>query len=84
MEVTFRYHRMVTFAFAFGLLHGLGFAFALSEIGQLMFVAVVLAWVIKRLRIEDEMRRRVVPTYVIGTLATYRFTQRLAIIFVAL
>jgi asparagine N-glycosylation enzyme membrane subunit Stt3 len=92
-------------AFAFGLLHGLGFAGALSEIGlppseiplvllffnigveigQLMFVAsvLVLAWVINRVRIDGEMWTRVVPAYVIGTLATFWFLQRLAVIFVA-
>jgi hypothetical protein len=103
MGVTCRYPWVV--AFAFGLLHGLGFAGALSEIGlppseiplvllffnigveigQLMFVAsvLVLAWVINRVRIDGEMWTRVVPAYVIGTLATFWFLQRLAVIFVA-
>jgi hypothetical protein len=103
MGVTCRYPWVV--AFAFGLLHGLGFAGALSEIGlppseiplvllffnigveigQLLFVAsvLVLAWVINRVRIDVQMWTRVVPAYVIGTLATYWFLQRLAVIFVA-
>ena len=101
--VTYRYPWVV--AFAFGLLHGLGFAGALSEIGlppseiplallffnigvevgQLMFVAavLVLAWVIKQIQLAGDVWTRVVPAYGIGTLATYWFMQRLAVIFAA-
>lgn len=98
LGMTFRFPWLV--AFAFGLLHGLGFAGALSdiglpqseipvallffnvgvEIGQLIFVAAVLllAWLLKGLRLESKEWVRVVPAYVIGTLATYWFLERLA------
>ena len=87
-------------AFAFGLLHGLGFAGALAdigiplakipvallffnfgvEIGQLIFVAAVLliAWLLKGLRLETRAWVRVIPAYLIGTLATYWFINRVA------
>jgi len=92
-------------AFAFGLLHGLGFAGALAEIGlpqseipiallffnigveigQLMFVAVVLGviWGLKRLQFEARGWARAIPVYVIGTLATYWFMERAAAIVMA-
>jgi hypothetical protein len=90
-------------AFAFGLLHGLGFAGALAEIGlpqseipiallffnigveigQLMFVAVVLGliWGIKKVQPESWRWASVVPAYVIGTIATYWLFERVAAIF---
>jgi hydrogenase/urease accessory protein HupE len=95
--MTFRYPWLV--AFAFGLLHGLGFAGALSdiglpqseipiallffnigvEVGQLIFVAAVLllAWMLRGLKLETRDWVRVVPTYLIGTLASYWFLERL-------
>lgn len=99
--LTYRYPWLV--AFAFGLLHGLGFAGALAEIGlpqseipialsffnigveigQLIFVAVVLvlAWFLRQLRLDMQNWARVVPAYLIGTLATYWFLQRVATMF---
>ena len=96
MGLTFRYPWLV--AFAFGLLHGLGFAGALSdiglpqseipiallffnigvEIGQLIFVGAVLllAWMLRGLKLENRGWVRVVPTYLIGTLASYWFLER--------
>jgi hypothetical protein len=87
-------------AFAFGLLHGLGFAGALSdiglpqgeipfallffnigvELGQLIFVAAVLLLVglLRGLRLETQSWARIVPGYIIGTLASYWFIERLA------
>ena len=89
-------------AFAFGLLHGLGFASALSdiglprgdiplalfafnagvEIGQLMFIAGVLAalTLARRIRMPDAVSRqaRPVTTYAIGTLAAFWFVDRVA------
>lgn len=91
-------------AFAFGLLHGLGFAGALAEvglpvhaaplalltfnlgveIGQLAFVAVVLAVgrplsrASSRLRLNDRPWVRLLPAYAIGTLATFWTIGRLA------
>ena len=98
--MTYRYPWVV--AFAFGLLHGLGFAGALSdiglppgeipiallffnigvEIGQLIFVAavLVLAWLLRGLRLDSKGWARVVPAYLIGTLATYWFLQRVAML----
>ena len=80
-------------AFLFGLLHGLGFAGALSEvglpanaipvallffnvgveIGQLAFIAVVLAAIVglRRVRWTSAARVTRLPAYAIGTLATY-------------
>ena len=94
--LTYRYPWMV--AFMFGLLHGLGFAGALSavgiprgeipvallffnigvEIGQLLFVFGVLVgvWLLRRLRLEQQQWVRVMPAYLIGTLATYWFVER--------
>jgi hydrogenase/urease accessory protein HupE len=84
----------------FGLLHGLGFAGALAEIGlpqgeiplalfafnvgielgQLAFVAVVLAvmWVAARLRVPWPPWAVRIPAYGIGSLAIYWFLERLA------
>ncbi len=89
-------------AFSFGLLHGFGFASALSEIGlprgdiplalfmfnlgveigQLVFIAAVLALlaVVRRIPIPDSVtqRARPVATYAIGTLAAFWFVERVA------
>ena len=85
-------------AFGFGLLHGLGFAGALAEIGlpqreipvallwfnvgveigQLLFVAMVLA-LARVLRSSPLLMRpwaQAIPVYSIGTIATYWFLQR--------
>ena len=94
--MTYRYPWLV--AFVFGLLHGLGFAGALAdiglpqseipvallffnigvEIGQLIFVAAVLllVWLLRGLRLEAQNWARLVPAYLIGTLATYWFIGR--------
>jgi HupE / UreJ protein len=78
-------------AFVFGLLHGLGFAGALTrlglppgevplallffnlgvEIGQLLFVALVLAlgWALRELQVRWPRWAEPVPAYAIGTLA---------------
>jgi hydrogenase/urease accessory protein HupE len=91
-------------AFAFGLLHGLGFAGALSEIGlppaeipmallffnigveigQLMFVALVLGiiWGLRKVQPESWRWTSAVPAYVIGTIATYWLFERVVAIFV--
>ena len=90
-------------AFGFGLLHGLGFAGALAElglppdeipiallffnigveIGQLIFIAVILltiaAWRHVGLPISRKLAQ--VPTYAIGGLATFWFLERTASIF---
>ena len=85
-------------AFAFGLLHGLGFAGALSEIGipsghipvalfffnvgveagQLLFVAAVmaLAAAVRFARLPLPPWATLVPPYLIGSLATAWFAQR--------
>ena len=89
-------------AFSFGLLHGFGFASALSEIGlphgdiplalfmfnvgveigQLVFIAAVLALLVlvRRIPIPDSMARQARPaaTYAIGTLAAFWFVERVA------
>jgi hydrogenase/urease accessory protein HupE len=87
-------------AFPFGLLHGLGFAGALGEmgldpdhvawpllwfnigveIGQLIFVATVLAvsWLVMRFWREHFERLRRATPYVIGPLAMFWLFQRLA------
>ena len=89
-------------AFSFGLLHGFGFASALSEIGlprgdiplalfafnvgvevgQLVFIAAVLALLglARRIPISDGVSRqaRPVATYAIGTLAAFWFVERVA------
>jgi hypothetical protein len=90
-------------AFAFGLLHGFGFAGTLSrlgipsgdipqsllffnlgvEAGQLAFVAVFLAFVysLRSLEIRWPAWTRRVPAYAIGSVASFWFLQRCAIIF---
>ena len=104
VSLTYRYPWLV--AFAFGLLHGFGFAGALAEIGlphseipqallffnigveigQLVFVGVVVAGALTFVY----PLRNLMPTaqpwvhssfvYTIGTIATYWFIQRMAII----
>ena len=89
-------------AFVFGLLHGLGFAGALSEIGlpansiplallffnigveigQLLFVAAVLAaaWLLSRAAANRvELRRvEILPAYLIGGVASYWAIERIS------
>ncbi|MCC6193481.1 MAG: HupE/UreJ family protein [Burkholderiales bacterium] len=89
-------------AFSFGLLHGFGFAGALSaiglpkgdvplalfafnagvEVGQLAFIAVVLAVLslVRRLPLPRPVLRHTLPvaTYVIGTVAGFWFLERLS------
>jgi len=87
-------------SFSFGLLHGLGFAAALGqiglpqsavpaallffnvgvEIGQLIFVAIVLSlmWLANRYRIFNIPQSvRLIPTYVIGSVAMFWVIQRI-------
>jgi hypothetical protein len=95
--LTARYPWIV--AFAFGLLHGLGFASALTtlgiskatlpiallffnvgvEIGQLAFVAVVLALIWAHRRAEASIPRwgHALPAYVIGSVAAFWFLVRI-------
>jgi hydrogenase/urease accessory protein HupE len=85
-------------AMSFGLLHGFGFAGALSEIGlpqmdiplallffnvgvevgQLMFVAAVLAvtWMIHKAKVKWPAWAEQMPAYAIGSLAAFWFIQR--------
>jgi HupE / UreJ protein len=85
-------------AFVFGLLHGVGFAGALTqlglppgeiplallffnvgvEIGQLMFVAVVLAlgWALRQLQVRWPRWAEPLPAYAIGTIAAFWFIER--------
>jgi hypothetical protein len=89
-------------AFSFGLLHGFGFASALTdiglpqgdiplalfsfnvgvEIGQLIFIGVVLAALtcIRRFGVPPGIRRAALPvtTYAIGITAAFWFIERLA------
>ncbi|MGH8697417.1 MAG: HupE/UreJ family protein [Burkholderiales bacterium] len=89
-------------AFSFGLLHGFGFAGALTavglprndvplalfafnvgvEVGQLLFIAVVLGLLAlaKRLPLPRQLTQHALPvaTYVIGTLAAFWFVERIA------
>jgi len=89
-------------AFSFGLLHGFGFASALTdiglpqgdiplallsfnvgvEIGQLIFIGVVLGALIciRRLRVPPRIRHAAVPitSYAIGITAAFWFIERLA------
>lgn len=87
------YRRPWIVAFLFGLLHGLGFAGALSEVGlpanaiplallffnvgvevgQLLFIAAVLAVIVgaRRVRFPRSDLAWQVPVYVIGTTASY-------------
>ena len=86
-------------AVSFGLLHGLGFAGALAqvglppgeipmallafnigiEVGQLLFIAVVLGAraVLTRVPVPLAVRRRHIPAYLIGSLAAFWFFERL-------
>jgi hydrogenase/urease accessory protein HupE len=88
-------------AFAFGLLHGFGFASAMStaglppmdvplallsfnvgvEIGQLVFVALVLLLVrgLNLLRVSWPRRAELLPAYVVGSLAAFWLVQRLTV-----
>jgi HupE / UreJ protein len=88
-------------AFAFGLLHGFGFASAMStgglppsdiplallsfnvgvEIGQLVFVALVLLLMrgLNMLRVSWPRRAELLPAYVVGSLAAFWLVQRLAV-----
>ena len=88
-------------AFAFGLLHGFGFASAMStaglppkdvpiallsfnvgvEIGQLIFVAIVLLLVrcFNLLRVSWPERAELVPAYVVGSFAAFWLVQRLTV-----
>jgi hypothetical protein len=87
-------------AFAFGLLHGLGFAGALTqlglppgevpaallffnlgvEIGQLLFVALVLAlgWALRQLQVSWPRWAAPLPAYAIGTLAAFWLIERVS------
>jgi hydrogenase/urease accessory protein HupE len=90
-------------AFAFGLLHGLGFAGALAqvglpadeiplalfsfnvgiELGQLLFVACVLATrsALRRLPTDFPRPVRALPAYAIGSLAVFWMWERIAALF---
>ena len=96
--LTARYPWVV--AFTFGLLHGFGFAGALSEVGlphnevplallmfnvgvelgQLLFIAVILsiALLLNRLRREWPVWLRQVPAYCIGGIAAFWLIERVA------
>lgn len=87
-------------AFVFGLLHGFGFAGALSdvglpqnevplallmfnvgvELGQLLFIAAVLALlaVVRKVRIEWPAWAHQLPAYGIGSIAAFWFIERVA------
>ena len=87
-------------AFVFGLLHGFGFAGALSnvglpqnevplallmfnvgvELGQLLFIAAILALVmaLRKVRIEWPAWARQIPAYGIGSIAAFWFIERVA------
>ena len=87
-------------AFTFGLLHGFGFAGALSEIGlpqgdiplallffnvgvevgQLLFIAAVLAFIVlmRRIRVPFPRWAELAPPYAIGTVAMFWVIQRIA------
>lgn len=89
-------------AFAFGLLHGFGFAGALGEIGlpvghiptallffnvgvelgQLAFVAVVLALiaVLRRIRLPLSRWTELIPPYAIGSIAMFWVIQRVTVL----
>ena len=101
--ITLTYRAPWMIAFAFGLLHGLGFAGALAElglhqkeipnallffnlgveVGQLLFVAVILLSAYALRWIDQERRDLLtrVTAYGIGGLATFWFLQRSAQIF---
>jgi hydrogenase/urease accessory protein HupE len=77
-------------AFAFGLLHGFGFAGALGDIGLpqnevflallMFFVAVILAflYLMRKIRVQWPEWFRQVPAYTIGSVAAFWFVGRLA------
>ena len=87
-------------AFAFGLLHGFGFAGALGEIGlpqneialallmfnvgveigQLLFIAaaLVVIWLLQRLRLQWPLWAQQLPAYGIGGLAAFWVIERIA------
>src|SRR6476620_1695156 len=87
-------------AFSFGLLHGLGFASALREVGlpqnaiplallffnigvevgQLLFISVVLAIValVRRIQIQVPCCAELIPPYAIGSIAMFWVIQRVA------
>ena len=97
VSLTERYPWIV--AFIFGLLHGFGFAGALSEVGlpqadiplallffnvgvevgQLIFVAAVLAltWGINRVQIKWPLWIKEIPAYTIGSVAAFWCIQRI-------
>ena len=97
------YRRPWVVAFAFGLLHGFGFAGTLSQIGippgdiplallsfnlgveagQLAFIAAALALLgsLRTLEIRPRPWMRAAPAYTIGSLASFWFLQRCAVIF---
>ena len=100
MRLTHRKPWLVTFAF--GLLHGFGFAGALSQIGlpsddipmallsfnlgveagQLAFIAVALVVfaALRRVELRPQPWMRLVPAYIIGTLASLWFVERCALL----
>ena len=97
------YRRPWVVAFAFGLLHGFGFAGTLSqigippgdiplallsfnvgvEVGQIAFITAALALfaALRILEVHPRPWMRSVPAYTIGSLATFWFLQRCALIF---
>jgi hypothetical protein len=97
------YRRPWLVAFAFGLLHGFGFAGTLSRIGipphdiplalfsfnigvetgQIAFVAAVLAFIhsLRTLEIQWPQWAYRIPPYAIGSLASFWFLQRCALVF---
>jgi hydrogenase/urease accessory protein HupE len=101
-QISFTSRRPWIVAFSFGLLHGLGFAGALTEIGlprgdiplalfsfnvgveigQLMFIGVVLGALacLRRINIPERIARGASPvaTYAIGSSAAFWFVERLA------
>jgi len=98
VSLTVRYPWIV--AFVFGLLHGFGFAGALSEVGlpqneipvallmfnvgvelgQLMFIAVILLFIefLRRIRADWPEWNRQVPAYGIGGMAAFWLIERLS------
>lgn len=97
-ETSFTIRHPWVVAFAFGLLHGFGFASGLTamglpsseiplallffnvgvELGQLAFVALVLAlgWSFRSLEIRWPRWARLVPGYVVGSLGAFWFIDR--------
>ena len=97
------YRRPWVVAFAFGLLHGFGFAGTLSQIGippgdiplallafnvgveagQIAFITAALALfaALRALEVRPRPWMQSVPAYAIGTLASFWFLQRCALIF---